>query len=103
MGGRLRLSWLRKQIEDLAGDSHWQTIAQTGLREDVSHLQTELTSLVLKLSPELKVPDALVSEWEARNQSELERSRQLLVDLQSAGKLDFSMLPVALRELRTLA
>jgi len=103
VGGRLHLSWLRKQIDDLPGDSHWQALAKTGLREDVSHLQTELTSLVLKLSPELNVPDALISEWEARNKSELERSRQLLADLQSAGKLDLSMLSVALRELRTLA
>jgi hypothetical protein len=35
-------SWLRKQIDDLPGDSHWQTLAKAGLREDVSHLQTEL-------------------------------------------------------------
>jgi NAD-specific glutamate dehydrogenase len=33
----------------------------------------------------------------------LERSRQLLADLQSAGKLDLSMLSVALRELTKLA
>ena len=103
VGGRLNLSWLRKQIDDLPADSHWQTLAKTGLREDVSRLQTELTSLVLKLSPELKVPDALISAWEAQNKSELERSRQLLADLQSAGKLDLSMLSVALRELRNLA
>src|SRR5271157_3450516 len=103
VGGRLHLSWLRKQIDDLPGGSHLQALAKTGLREDVSHLQTELTSLVLKLSPELNVPDALISEWEARNKSELERSRQLLADLQSAGKLDLSMLSVALRALRTLA
>jgi NAD-specific glutamate dehydrogenase len=63
----------------------------------------ELTSLVLKLSPELKVPDALINEWEAQNKGELERTRQLLADLQSAGNLDLSMLSVALRELRIVA
>ncbi len=101
--GDSNLSWLRKQIDGLPADSHWQTLAKTGLREDVSRLQTELTSLVLKLSPQMKVPDALINEWEAQNKSELERSRQLLADLQSAGKLDLSMLSVALRELRNLA
>ncbi len=102
VGGRLNLSWLRQQIDDLPADSHWQMLDKTGLREDVSRLQTELTSLVLKLSPEAKAPDALISAWEAQNKSELERSRQLLADLQSAGKLDLSMLSVALRELRNL-
>jgi glutamate dehydrogenase len=103
VGGRLNLSWLRKQVDGLPADSHWQTLAKTGLTEDVSRLQTELTSLVLKLSPEVKEPAALISEWEAQNESELERSRQLLADLQSAGKPDLSMLSVALRELRILA
>ena len=37
------------------------------------------------------------------NKSALERSRQLLADLQSAGNLDLSMLSVVLRELRNLA
>ena len=103
VGGRLNFSWLRTQIDGLPADSHWQTLAKTGLREDVSGLQTELASLVLKLSPEVKVPDALINEWEAQNKSELERSRQLLAGLHSAGKLDLSMLSVTLRELRNLA
>ncbi len=91
VGGRLHLSWLCNQVDGLPADSHWQTLAKTGLREDVSRLQTELTCLILKLSPELKVPDALINEWEAQNKSELERSRQLLADLQlrrQAGSFD---------------
>jgi glutamate dehydrogenase len=77
VGGRLNFSWLRGQIDALATDSHWQTLAKTGLREDVSRLQTELTSLVLKLSPRVKVPQALIDEWEAQKKKELEHSRQL--------------------------
>jgi len=103
VGERLHLSWLRKQVDNLPGDSHWQTLARTGLREDVSRLQTELTTLVLKLSPGVKSPDALINEWEAQNKSGLERSRQLLGDLHSMGKVDLSMLSVAVRELRNLA
>jgi glutamate dehydrogenase len=102
VGGRLYLSWLRKQIDDLPADSRWQTLAKTGLSEDVCRLQTELTTLVLKLSPEVKVPETLINEWEAQNKTELERSGQLLADLHSAGKVDLSMLSVALRELRNL-
>jgi glutamate dehydrogenase len=103
VGGRLHLSWLRNQVDGLPGDSRWQTLARTGLREDVSRLQTELTSLVLKLHPDVKAPDALINEWEVQNKGRLERSRQLLADLHSAGTLDLSMLSVALRELRNLA
>ena len=45
----------------------------------------------------------LIDEWEAQNKSGLERSRQMVADLHSAGKVDLSMLSVALRELRNLA
>jgi glutamate dehydrogenase len=102
VGGRLNLSWLRQQIDGLPAESHWQALAITGLREDVFRLQRELTSLVLKLSPEVTAPDVLINQWEAQNKSPLERSRQLLADLLSAGKLDLSMLSVALRELKNL-
>jgi len=49
--------------------------------------------------------DGLVtsSARETQNKSALERSQQVLADLQSAGSLDLSMLSVALRELRNLA
>ena len=103
VAGRLDLSWLRKQIAGLPADSHWQALAKATIRDDLSSLQRELTILVLQLSPKVKVPDALINEWEAQNKSALERSRRVLTDLQSAGSLDLSMLSVALRELRSLA
>jgi glutamate dehydrogenase len=102
VGGRLNFSWLRKQIDDLPAGSHWQMLAKTGLTEDISRLQTELTGLILKFSPEEKGPDSLIKKWEAQNRSKLERSGQLLADFQSGGKLDLSMVSVALRELRKL-
>jgi glutamate dehydrogenase len=103
LGARLDLFWLRKQIGGLPADSHWQALAKAGLTDDVSGLQRELTSLVLKLSPQVKLPDALIKEWEKQNKSTLGRSQQVFADLQSAGNLDLSMLSVALRELRNLA
>ena len=103
LGERLSLSWLCQQVDGLPANSHWQTLAKTGQREDLSCLQTELATIVLKLSPELKVPDALIAGWETENKSELERTRRLLADLQSFGKLDLSMVSVALRDLRNLA
>lgn len=78
-------------------------LAKAGLTDDVSSLQRELATLVLKLTPQLKVPDALIKEWEAQNKNALGRSQKVLAELKSAGKLDLSMLSVALRELRNLA
>jgi glutamate dehydrogenase len=102
VGGRLNLSWLRAQIGSLPADSHWQTLAKTALTSDLSSLQTEITGQVLKLSPEAKEPDTLISAWETQHKNELDRLRQLLTDVQSAGISDLSMLSVALRELRNL-
>lgn len=103
LSARLDLSWLRKQIDGLPSDSHWQTLAKAALTDDLFGLQRAATSLVLKLSPQVKVPEALIKEWEAQNKSALGRSQQVLADLQSVGNLDLSMLSVALRELRNLA
>jgi glutamate dehydrogenase len=103
VGERLNLSWLRAQIGGLPVDSHWQTLAKMGLSEDLSKLQTDITGLVFKLSPEARESNALISAWEVQNKSELDRIRQLLADVQSAGLPDLSMLSVALRELENLA
>ena len=102
LGGKLNLSWLRQQIDGLPAGSHWQTLAKTGLTEDVSHLQSELTGQILEFSPAVEAPESLIQKWETQNKSKLERARQLLADFQSVGKLDLSMTSVALRELRKL-
>ena len=93
VGGRLNLSWLHKQIGGLPADSHWQALAKAALRDEFSGLQRELTSLVLKLGPPARVPDALINEWEAENKSAFDRSRQLFADLQSAGDWMFRCCP----------
>jgi glutamate dehydrogenase len=103
VASNLDLSWLRKQIGSLPADSHWQTLARTALTDDVSSLQKELTSLMLRLRPQLNAPDAITKEWEAQNRTALGRSRKVLADLQTTGNLDLAMLFVALRELRNLA
>jgi glutamate dehydrogenase len=103
LGGKLELGWLRKQIGALPADSHWQSLAKAGLTDDLSGVQRELAALVLELSPQLKEPDTIIKEWEARNKSRLGRARQVIADLQSTGNLDLSMLSVSLRELRNLA
>ncbi len=104
-GDRLNLSWVASQIETLPADSHWQMLAKATLGEDLLKLQTELTRQILRLSPDEKGQNALISHWEAQNKTELARVQQVLSDLKSVGNgsIDFPMLSVAVRELKNLA
>jgi glutamate dehydrogenase len=103
IGGKLNFAWLSGQIGALPADTHWQSLAKMALRDDVSRLQTELTSLVLKGSPGGKSEDALIAEWESRAARELSRCLQILADLRAAGNPDLSMLSVVIREFKSLA
>jgi glutamate dehydrogenase len=102
IGERLNFSWLHRQIAALPADSHWQTLAKAALKEELSGLQRELSCVVLKFSRPGELLTEIVSRWEAQNASSLERSRQVLADVQSADSTDLSMLSVALQELTNL-
>jgi glutamate dehydrogenase len=102
LAARLSFSWLREQIGLLPGDSHWQTLARAALRDELAELLRSLTGVVLGIKPGLEEPDALIAAWEDGNRSALERSRQVLAELQAASSPDLAMLSVGLRELRNL-
>jgi glutamate dehydrogenase len=99
---RFNFSWLHRQIAALPADSHWQTLAKAALKEELSGLQRELSCVVLKFSRPGELLTEVISRWEAQNASSLERSRQVLADVQSADSTDLSMLSVALQELTNL-
>ena len=90
------------QIAASPADSHWQTHAKAALKEELSGLQRELSCVVLKFSRPGELLTEIISRWEAQNASSLERSRQVLADVQSADSTDLSMLSVALQELTNL-
>jgi glutamate dehydrogenase len=102
LAARLNFSWLREQIGLLPGDSHWQTLARAALRDELAELLRSLTAVVLGIKPGVDEPDVLISTWEENNRSALERSRQVLSELQAATSPDLAMLSVAIRELRNL-
>jgi glutamate dehydrogenase len=102
VGERFNFSWLHRQIAALPADSHWQTLAKAALKEELSGLQRELSCVVLKFSRPGELLTEIISRWEAQNASSLERSRQVLADVQSADSTDLSMLSVALQELTNL-
>jgi glutamate dehydrogenase len=107
LGYKLDLHWLRDQIARLPAETHWQTLAQGALRDDLYSEQRELTIEVLKRGTEDGTEDkdaeALIETWLEENRSAVERANTILSDLREAETLDIAMLSVALREIRNLS
>ena len=103
LGYRLDLHWLRDQIARLPGETHWQTLAQGALRDDLYSEQRELTAEVLRPGTEDRDAGALIDSWMEENRSSVERANAILADLKEAEGIDIAMLSVALREIRNLS
>src|SRR5215211_3136898 len=102
LGYRLDLHWLRDQIARLPAETHWQTLAQGALRDDLYSEQRELTAEVLRPGTEDRDAETLIDSWLEENRSSVERANAILADLKEAEALDIAMLSVALREIRNL-
>ena len=100
--GKLGLRWLAGQVTKLPFESHWQAMARAAMRDDLANLQRQLAAGVLKLSPELVDPSALIAAWEKHHDKALSRMREVMADLKGARESDLAMLSVMLRELRVL-
>ena len=107
LGYKLDLHWLRDQIAKLPAETHWQTLAQGALRDDLYSEQRELTIEVLKRGTEDGAEDkgaeTLIDTWMEENRSAVERTNTILSDLKEADTLDIAMISVALREIRNLS
>jgi glutamate dehydrogenase len=103
LGYKLDLHWLRDQIARLPAETHWQTLAQGALRDDLYSEQRELTAEVLKPGTEDRDAETLIDAWLAENRGSVGRANAILSDLKEAETLDIAMLSVALREIRNLS
>ncbi len=102
LGGRFDLHWLGHQIAALPADTHWQSLARTALRDDLSTQARHLAAEVLAAAPDSDDAQTLLTIWEGRRQFQIDRCNQLFVDLRAADVIDMPMLSVVLRELRSL-
>ena len=102
ISARFDLSWFRERIAMLAADTHWQTLAQTALQDELDDLLRALTANVLGQNPAITQPEELIAEWEEHNRRPVERVQQVLADVRAAHNPDLAMLSVSLRELRNL-
>jgi glutamate dehydrogenase len=102
LGDRLKLHWLRDHIEALPRDNRWRTLARSALRDDVYSQQAALTAEILRSVPEDLPALERINAWVDTNPGPVERTLQVLSDINSSGIFDLSTLSVALREIRNL-
>ena len=78
-------------------------LARSALRDDVYSQRAALTAEILRSVPDDELP-ALerINAWVDNNQGPVERTLQVLTDINSSGICDLSTLSVALREIRNL-
>ncbi len=100
LGRRLDLDWMRDSIVSLPRDNRWQALARAALRDDLFQCERALTTDAL--GQEGDAPVDRVERWMALNDQAVSRCRQVLADLQGGGKPDFTMLSVAMGEIRSL-
>ena len=103
LGDRLKLHWLRDHIEALPRDNRWRTLARAALRDDLYGQQAALTAEILRSVPDEEL-SALerINAWVETKPEQVERTLQVLADINSSGSFDLSTLSVALREMRNL-
>ncbi|MBE0613056.1 MAG: NAD-glutamate dehydrogenase [Burkholderiales bacterium] len=103
LGGLLNLHWLGNQIDDLNVRTHWQGLAKTALRDDLSNQARELTAQVLREGPDQEDRAQLLEAWKGRRVFHFDRYQQLMAEIRTATAPDIAMHSVVLRELRGLA
>jgi glutamate dehydrogenase len=102
LGGRLKLHWLRGHVEALPRDNRWQTLARAALRDDLYDQQAELTAEILRSTPDDLPAAERIEAWVDANRALVERTVQVLTDINASGSFGLATLSVALREIRNL-
>jgi glutamate dehydrogenase len=102
LGSRLELNWLRERIIELPRANRWQALARAALRDDLFNLYRELTRRVLGAGGPEADAQASIDAWSGRNAEALERVLGMVADIRASRIYDYTTLPVALREIRSL-
>ncbi|MBV9002907.1 MAG: NAD-glutamate dehydrogenase, partial [Solirubrobacterales bacterium] len=102
LGSRLELNWLRERIIELPRGNRWQALARAALRDDLFNLYRELTRKVLDTGGAGADAETAIDEWSERNGETLERVLGMLAEIRASRIFDYTTLPVALREIRSL-
>jgi glutamate dehydrogenase len=102
LGSRLDLNWLRDRIIDLPRANRWQALARAALRDDLFNLYRELTRKVIEAGGSQADAQAAIEAWSERHADALDRALGMVADIRASRTYDYTTLPVALREIRSL-
>ena len=97
LGAKLRLDWIREQIEALKAGDRWQALARAHLRERLAREHRAVLEQVLDAGGTTGLAD-----WLADSASRVARVQTVLDEMRSADAPDFATLSVALREVERL-
>lgn len=100
VGNIAGFAWLRQQIERLAADNHWDSLAINGLYDDIAEQQRELTRYILASTD--RPANRVVASWASQQKLVLNRAERMLNDLKSSGMVTVSKLAFAARHMRSL-
>ncbi|WP_025771638.1 NAD-glutamate dehydrogenase [Thioalkalivibrio sp. HK1] len=102
IGEALDFYWIRAQIGLLSRENRWEALARAALRDDL-HVQLSALALdALRMNAGDSTPAERVEIWLSQNHIPLARCREILSDLRSMERTDFTMISVAMGEIRTL-
>jgi len=102
VGARFGFIWLRRAAARLSADTAWEKLAVSALVDDLDGQQAELTARVLQLAKAGESPEVAIERFAESRRSRVARTEQLLAELHTASTLDFVMLAVASRQLKSM-
>ncbi|WP_419902923.1 NAD-glutamate dehydrogenase [Kiloniella sp.] len=102
IGERYGFDWLRSAAARLPSESAWDKLAVTAIVDDLYGHQGELTARVLEDAGKVDRVEAAIKEWAESKKPLVNRTEQILAELNAAGKPDYAMLAVANRQLKNM-
>ncbi len=97
---RLQLHWLRGSINELPTTNQWQRKARTTLSDELDRLLRHASSKVIATTDGKTSTIESLDQWITSNNTQFQRSQEILTDIQSSPNRDLAMLSVAVRELK---
>ena len=102
LGERLGLPALVQRILALPREDRWQTMARAALRDDLHHVQAQLTAQVLATTSADDPAPRRIAAWEDANAAVIPRAADTLREICVDDHADLARLSVGLRVVRGL-
>ncbi len=102
VGRKFGFEWLRGATQTLPSRRAWDRQAVAALRDELFATQRDFTLAILRETPSDADAPAQVKAWSEARKGALARWEQLLAELRGTSNLDFAMVTVAARQLKSM-